>query len=1213
MTLTAQRIAAVRAASQGSGLLLSARLILTAAHLLPAEPAGPGTPPEEQIEAAVPGGRGWVRCAPLWRSDRGGGAPDGEVRPGLGNDVALLLAAADLVRPGTAERFEELRWGRIDSSEPVPLCHATGYPAATREDGGVLRSHQLIGTLAPGSAVGTGRHVLSTLHQPPGPVTGAQSPWSGMSGAPVLFNGLLLGLATADLAPGIWHHSQLGLVALAPLLSDPSFAAVLARHLDRDIRVQGISPGERADAEFEEHYARSIRKEHGRLKIFGLPQSQPWALETAYLSLEAVPAVEPESGDREPSLARPAQRQRVERMLKGRHRVLLRGQAGSGKTTLLQWLAVTAVGGGFAGELADFNYRVPFVLRLRTMFQLRNLRPRPADFLAIDRSRVADSQPHGWAERVFESGRAVLLVDGLDEVPQQHREEAEEWLAELLDDYPRVFTLVTVRPSAVPPRFLRHLRFDELTLCPMNEWDRTLFVERWHQAALAAEADDAEDWDPADRTAHEQRFREMKNALLRTLDRSPELDALTDSPLLCAMICALHREWEGAPPHRTMEVYESALNMLLVRRDKQRRVAVGPLGEQLGREEQLALLQRVAAWLVANGQTEGGRSDALRQIGRVLPSLPAAHRGIDAEQVFRHLLERTGLLAETSVETFEFVHRTFQDYLAAREFMEDRDFGLLADRAADEQWADVVRMGVGHCSPRDRVELLHRLLAAADARSDPREARWIRLVAATCLPYASVLDEPVQAEVLDQLVPLLRMFPTEAGQTYEAREWHGLYAIGEALLPLLTPSSDLPVWLVCRLLERIGGEEALRRLAAIDAQVADAGEPAALASREVLARAYQEAGDLDREIPTLEQIVTLTEQLVGRGHPDAFSSRLRLADARLEAGDLAGAVPSFEQLLADAEGRAGPADLLVIRGRLGEAYLQAGALSLAIPLFERLREETEALLGPEHPHALAARGSLATALRDAGSLARAITMFEWLVVDAEQALGEDHPETLTIRTARAVAYAEAGDAGQSIAALEQLHLDAVRVLGEDFPATLTVSLRLAIAYAQAGDLFRAVPILEAVNLARTRVLGEHHPASFAARRHLAVGYLEQGDHALALSLLEVTLVLAGRVLGPQHPEILALRHELAVARRRTGEPGRAAAMLARIIDDRGRLLGPAHPDTLRSRHELAKADWALGNPYQAIALAERTLALCEDTLSPGHPLTIAVRESLRRG
>ncbi|TQF04837.1 tetratricopeptide repeat protein [Kitasatospora acidiphila] len=1198
MSLVAQRIAAVRAAGQGSGVLLSGRVVLTAAHLLaPASPA-PGV-----IEAAVPGGRGWMRCTPLWRSAEA--------------DVAVLLAAGDLVRPEIAADFDELRWGRIDDLEPVPLCHAIGYPAAGREDGGVLRSHQLVGTLAPATGLGGNRHVLATQHQPPGPVAGADSPWSGMSGAPVVFNNLLLGLATADVAPGVWHHSQLGLVPLAPLLADPGFAALLARRLPAPIRVRGIAQRERQDAEFEEEYARSIRREHGRLKIFGLPQSLRWDLGTAYLSLQALkvtehqPHVERTPGTGELLLDRTGRRGRVESLLKDRRRVLLRGQAGSGKTTLLQWLAVNAVSGSLVGELAELNYRVPFLLRLRTMFQLRNLQPRPAEFLAMDRSPVAADQPPGWADRLFAAGRAILLVDGLDEIPQENRDEAGEWLADLLELYPNCFTLVTVRPTGVPADWLHRQRFEELMLCPMDEWDRSRFVERWHQAALAAERDATDDPTPAELAALEGRFREMTDALRRALRQSPELDLLTDSPLLCAMICALHREWEGGLPERKMEVYESALDMLLLRRDKQRRIAALPEGRQLGREEQLALLQRMAAWLVLNGQHEGDHEDALRQIEQVLPSLPAAHGSLGAEQVLRHLVERTGLLTETSVATFEFVHRTFQDYLAAREFMEDRDFGLLAGRAADEQWADVVRMAVGHCSHRDRAVLLRRLLAAANAGPQARTARWIRLIAAGCLPYASVLDEAVRAEVLAQLRPMLQLFPHEEEAAYEPREWQALYAVGEDLLPLLTPDTDLPLWLVVRLLERMGGPEALDRLVAINTRIAaeQGGQPA-LASREVLARAYQQAGDLAQAIPALEQLVALSEQLMGQGHPDTFDARLRLADAYLESGALAGALPRYEQLLADAEARAAAVDLLEIRSRLGAAYLEAGALGRALPLFERLIAEAEELRGRDSPEALAARGRLGAAQRDAGQLAKAITNFEWLLMDAERALGEDHPDTLVIRTDAAAAQAEAGDLTRAISALEQIQADAARELGEHYPTTLTAALRLANAYAEAGDLFKAVPILEAVDQARTRVFGEDHPATFTARRHLAVAYLGQGDHGLALGLLEATLARARQALGERHPEPLSLRHELGVAQRLDGEPSRAVDLLSRVLGDRWVLLGERHPDTLRTRHQLALAYWAAEDSRQATELAGRTLALCETHLSPDHPLTVAVRDSL---
>ncbi len=194
---------------------------------------------------------------------------------------------------------------------------------------------------------------------------------------------------------------------------------------------------------------------------------------------------------------------------------------------------------------------------------------------------MVDPAPEGWAGRVLSAGRGLLLVDGLDEVPADEREAAHAWLSRLLARYPRTRCVATVRPFAVAPDWLGSERFEELTLLPLRDADIQAFVAAWHGAARL-------DGDPDGNLA------DLERDLAQQFRHNPTLADLARTPLLCAVICALHRLREGFLPETRWALYSSALQMLLGVRDERRRIDA-PDGIRMSVEEHTQLLQRLAA------------------------------------------------------------------------------------------------------------------------------------------------------------------------------------------------------------------------------------------------------------------------------------------------------------------------------------------------------------------------------------------------------------------------------------------------------------------------------------------------------------------------------------------------------------------------------------------------------------------------------------------
>ncbi|RSS80870.1 NACHT domain-containing NTPase [Streptomyces sp. WAC06614] len=582
--------------------------------------------------------------------------------------------------------------------------------------------------------------------------------------------------------------------AVEYLTALPSFAAradvelvrrtgALQRSVDRLDRLADRADG--AAHAFEERYARYVAEAYGRLQLFGLTTGrarEEWPLDLAYISL-AVSAQEyrPQPGEAGPHRTTVT----AEDALAAADRTVLRGPAGSGKSTLLQWLAVQAArqtGGPW------WSTCVPFVLRLRSFTTAESL-PLPEEFLKA--AGVPLSAPAGWVEELMLNGRALVLVDGVDEVPQRLRGRTETWLRSLVSAFPRARYVVTTRPSAVPEDWLAREGFVPHTLLPMEREDVGAFIGHWHRAARADCP--GEDLDP-----YEASLREAVTA-------RRDLGRLATNPLMCALLCALNRDRRMQLPRARKELYDAALDMLLVRRDTEREIA-GVEGVHLTREEQLLLLQRFAYWLIRNGQVEAGRDETVELVAQWLDAMPQVREQGTPEQVFRHLLIRSGLLREPVKGSVDFVHRTFQDYLGAKAAVESRDFGVLVKNAQDDTWDDVVRMAVGHARPDERVRILRGLLKRADKVKSARNR--LVLLAAACLEHAPELDPSLRSEIQSRTAELLP--PRTPEQAEE------LAGAGELVLELLPGPEGLTADEAAgciRTAWRVGGPRALALIA----------------------------------------------------------------------------------------------------------------------------------------------------------------------------------------------------------------------------------------------------------------------------------------------------------------------------------------------------------------------------------------------------------------
>lgn len=168
--------------------------------------------------------------------------------------------------------------------------------------------------------------------------------------------------------------------------------------------------------------------------------------------------------------------------LSGGTNLVITGQPGVGKTTALAHLASQIV--NRAPAVASLHEFIPFFIHVADL-GLPLVNPqKPEDFLAPIAQKMSESagvlnasKMPGFVQYAFSSGRALLLLDGVDELPQAAVAEVASYLRVLQRQYGKARVITTGAPEFVDG--ILALGYSPLALMPWNARQQSEFFEKW--------------------------------------------------------------------------------------------------------------------------------------------------------------------------------------------------------------------------------------------------------------------------------------------------------------------------------------------------------------------------------------------------------------------------------------------------------------------------------------------------------------------------------------------------------------------------------------------------------------------------------------------------------------------------------------------------------------------------------------------------------------
>lgn len=493
-----------------------------------------------------------------------------------------------------------------------------------------------------------------------------------------------------------------------------------------------------------------------------------------------------------------------ERLAPGSRTVVV-GDPGCGKTTLLEWIShsyASVYGTPSGGQSSsDAGVELPGRPWLPLLILCREWAKQPvphhfADFLHGHFSHLQFSEPDIddlmiHVERLLDYGEVILLVDGLDELPDAEMRRAfAVFLSSLAGRFPHSPMVVTSRVIGFQSvREEMTAAFDHLVVGPLDRSAKAAFLRKW--GALIG-------WDEP----------KQKEAIEVACDKR-RTAKLTDTILLLALVAQIQSE---GVPERAVDIYRRTVELMMERRRYQEETPVGP-NELLPHLEYLAFEMRKREVQRISDAEVVAVFEMLREKEPTESVLTTRH----SKELLSLCINSLGLLNVAAIEVdargyersiVQFFHQSFQEYFASQAVkhgrgggsdvgvvarlrnllnsieIKDREITLFGNRKFVEPmfadyWQETIRQCIADLQPSEANRAIEMLLP--NPETPFREARSRTVFALQCLADEPRVSNQVVNRVFEAVIDNLDNVDANVAENRTLMD-HSLGAIGKSVL-----------------------------------------------------------------------------------------------------------------------------------------------------------------------------------------------------------------------------------------------------------------------------------------------------------------------------------------------------------------------------------------------------------------------------------------------